>query len=126
MLPVLVLSSLVGMGLALAPPPAQITAAPIELARAVTAAPAPAISFTTTCWCETIPFLTRVRRVFRLSFPSLPFAALSFASPPLFSPSFHTHAQSAWPLLPPSTGRRGEKADTDGDMGRRDTSIRLW
>ncbi|KAJ7798070.1 hypothetical protein B0H14DRAFT_3886697 [Mycena olivaceomarginata] len=56
MLPGLVISSLAG--LALAPPPTQITAAPIELACAVTAAPAPAISFTTTCWCETIPYLT--------------------------------------------------------------------
>ncbi|KAK7020356.1 hypothetical protein R3P38DRAFT_3197745 [Favolaschia claudopus] len=39
-----------------APPAPEITAAPIEIRAAL--APEPQLSYTTTCWCETIPYLT--------------------------------------------------------------------
>ncbi|KAJ7339267.1 hypothetical protein DFH08DRAFT_964296 [Mycena albidolilacea] len=92
-----------------APLPAQITPAPIELAPAVT----PAISFTTICWCEMIPFLTiRVRLVFRVLPPFLPSTCIRavhmpaplslLASPSTPSHPLHSHCPAHTPPFPPS------------------------
>ncbi|KAJ6491928.1 hypothetical protein C8R45DRAFT_989949, partial [Mycena sanguinolenta] len=53
--PALALFGYAALGAALAPPPAEITAAPVDLAAAL---PFPELNFTLSCWCETIPYLT--------------------------------------------------------------------
>ncbi|KAJ7257216.1 hypothetical protein B0H12DRAFT_1111481 [Mycena haematopus] len=51
---VLPVFSYAALSVALAPAPAEITAAPIDVA----AVPVPELNYTLSCWCETIPYLT--------------------------------------------------------------------